>query len=306
MIRIIHTMGGCGGTLLSRCVGVLPGVALLSEINPGSVKLYPQFDPLYQDRAWLHLLGRTEADHFSKRDLGIIGNFRELVGMFHDRASAAARHLVLRDHNYVDFVGIPFIADPARRLALYMALPPALSTTSVAFIRHPIDQWLSLCKHEQVRAVLTPSVFCEGYAVFLQELGTKQIYKYEDFVQNPSTELRAICNDLVLPFEPSFKDRFHKFDCVTGDLTRLREQAISAPKKKALPPALIDEFRSSTSFKYILKATGYADPIGHPIVDLRLAQDLSHTSGQKRGQSDLTEEDPSLLPHFLRLPQARA
>src|SRR5438045_9777481 len=37
MIRIIHTIGGCGGTLLSRCIGVLPNVALLSEINPCAV-----------------------------------------------------------------------------------------------------------------------------------------------------------------------------------------------------------------------------------------------------------------------------
>ena len=262
MIRIIHTVGGCGGTLLSRCVGVLSGVALLSEINPGSVKLYPQFDPLYQDRTWLHLLGTTEADHFSKRDLGIIENFRELVGVFHDRASAAARHLIIRDYNYIDFVGIPFIANPPRRLTLYPALPHALSTTSVALVRHPVDQWLSLSKHEHVRAVLKPSVFCEAYAAFLQEFGTKRVYKYEDFIQNPETELQAICSDLVLPFEPSFIERFHEFDCVTGDLTRLGEPAISAPKKKVLPPALIDEFRSSTSFRYILQSTGYADPIG--------------------------------------------
>lgn len=266
MIRIIHTMGGCGGTLLSRCIGVLPGVALLSEINPGSVKLYPQFDPLYQDRTWLHLLGTTEANEFSKRDLGIVENFRELVGVFHERASAADRHLILRDYNYVDFVGIPFIAVPPRRLMLYPALPPALPTTSIAFVRHPIDQWLSLCKHEPVRAVLKPAVFCEAYAAFLQELGTKRVHKYEDFVRNPDAELRAICTHLALPFEPSFIERFDKFDRVTGDLARLREQAISRPRKKVLPPALIDEFRSSTSFWYVLQATGYADPIAHTIV----------------------------------------
>ena len=76
---------------------------------------------------------------------------------------------------------------------------------------------------------------------------------------NPLTELRAICRDLVLPFEPSFIEKFHTFDRVTGDLTRKRERTISAPKKKVLPPGLIDEFRSSPSFAYILRATGYAD-----------------------------------------------
>ena len=259
MIRIIHTMGGCGGTLLSRCVGVLPGVALLSEINPGSLKLYPQFDPLYQDKTWLHLLGTNDADNFSEKDLGITENFRELIGAFHDRARVGGRHLILRDYNYIDFVGIPFIADPPRRMMLYKALPHGIPTTSVAFIRHPIDQWLSLCKHEPVRAVLKPSYFCEAYAAFLQEFGTKRVYKYEDFVQHPDTELRAICGDLALPFEPSFIEKFDKFDSVTGDLARLRERAISAPKKKVVPPASMDEFRSNPSFRYILQATGYAD-----------------------------------------------
>ena len=82
MIRIIHTLGGCGGTLLSRCIGVLPGAALLSEINPSSVKLHKDSDPLYQDRTWLHLLSAAEAEYFSKKDLGIIENFRELIGVF--------------------------------------------------------------------------------------------------------------------------------------------------------------------------------------------------------------------------------
>jgi hypothetical protein len=216
---------------------------------------------LYQDGTWLHLLGTSDADRFSKKDLAITENFRELIGVLHDRARAAGRHLILRDYNYIDFVGIPFIADPPGRMMIYTALPHSVATTAVAFIRHPIDQWLSLCKHEPVRAVLKPSFFCEAYAAFLQEFGTQRIYKYEDFVQHPVTELRAICGDLALPFEPSFIERFDKFDCVTGDLTRLREHAISAPKNKVLPPALMDEFRSSTNFRYILQATGYADPV---------------------------------------------
>src|SRR5207253_95434 len=126
---------------------------------------------------------------------------------------------------------MPFVATPPRRMMLYAALPRALSIASIAFVRHPIDQWLSLCKHHQVSAVLKPSVFCDAYAAFLEEFGTQHVYKYEDFVQKPEAELRAICKELELPFEPSFQETFHKFDYVTGDFTRHREQAISAPKK---------------------------------------------------------------------------
>jgi len=261
MIRIIHTLGGCGGTLLSRCIGVLPGVALLSELNPNAVKLFPAFDPLYQDRTWLRLLGEARADHFSKKDLGRVENFRELVEAFHDCALAASRRLVIRDYNYIDFVGVPFIEDPPRRPTLYTALPNSVPTASIVFVRHPIDQWLSLCKHAPVRDVLKPAAFCEAYAAFLRTLGPGKIYKYEDFVRNPDTELWAICNDLSIPFQASFIEKFHHFDCVTGDMTRLRDETISVPARKALLPALLEEFRSSQNFEYILQATGYAGTI---------------------------------------------
>jgi hypothetical protein len=261
MIRIIHTLGGCGGTLLSRCIGVLPGVALLSEINPASVKLFPEFDPLCQDRKWFQLLDPAEADQFSTIDLGIARNFQELIEVFHTRAVAASRHLVLRDYSYVNFIGVPFIPDPPCRLILRTALPNAISTASVAFIRHPVDQWVSLSKHAEVKAVLTPAIFCDAYAAFLRELGAEQVYKYEDFVQNPHGVLRAICHDLALPFDPSFIHRFHRFNWVTGDMTRHGDQSISAPVRMNLPTAVIAQFDASKSFEYVLRATSYVRPV---------------------------------------------
>jgi hypothetical protein len=246
---------------LSRCIGVLPGIALLSEINSASVKLFPSFDPLYQDKNWLHLLGPADAERFSQMDLGNVEAFRELVDVFHVRASEAGRHLVLRDYSYVDFVGVPYTADPPRRLTLYATLPAGVPTRAAALIRHPVDQWSSLRKHEFVRAVLTPAVFCEAYAAFLEELGSSiPVYKYEDFVERPVMQLQAICGDLAIPFDPSFTERFHTFDYVTGDFTRQREKSISLPCRKKLSPKELDEFRSSATFRRILRITGYAEP----------------------------------------------
>jgi hypothetical protein len=258
MIRLIHSLGGCGGTLLSRCLGVLPKVALLSEINPASVKLFPVFDPLYQDRNWLHLLTEADAERFSQVDLLRIENFRDLIQLFYDRASAEDRHLVIRDYNYVDFIGAPFRTDPPGRLMLLSALPQRIPTASVALIRHPVDQWLSLRKHQVVNG-LSPTAFCEGYETFLRELGATPVFQYEDFVANPEGQLRAICGELGLEFASSFKNRFHTYDCVTGDFTRLRDESISAPAVTFAPPEVMEEFRSSASFWWILGKTGYVD-----------------------------------------------
>ena len=56
-------------------------------------------------------------------------------------------------------------------------------------------------------------------------------------------------------------ERFHKFDSITGNFTRLREQSISPPKRRAISSDEMDQFCSSRSFWRILSATGYSERI---------------------------------------------
>ena len=257
--RIVHTLGGCGGTLLSRCLGVLPAVALVSEINPSSVKLFPQFDPLYQDRNWLHLLEPADLERFSKLDLGNLDVFRDWMRVLHDRAAKLKKRLILRDYNYVDFIGVPWTDSPPRKRIIYSVLPEGTPVSAVAFIRHPVDQWLSLCKHEQVRKLLSPELFLRGYAAFMEDLGDTPVFRYEDFIGDPGAELRGMCRSLDLEFDPSFEQRFHGYDHVTGDFSRQHERTISPPAKKAISAALLEEFCSDRHFRPVLRLTGYAD-----------------------------------------------
>jgi hypothetical protein len=259
MIQIVHTLGGCGGTILSRCIGVLPDIALFSEINPASVNLFDTFDPLYQDRNWTHLLGESDLDHFSRLDLAEPSSFQQLIQALYDRAVEKRRRLVLRDYNYIDFVGVPFCDDPPQRLTLYSALPANIPTRPIAFIRHPVDQWSSLCKHDIVRDALPPAHFCGAYAAFLKELGSIPKHKYEDFAADPSCSMQTICRDLGLVFEPGFLQRFQQFDNVTGDFTRQHETSISAPRRRSVPAHILDEFRACNAYGKILSATGYRD-----------------------------------------------
>jgi hypothetical protein len=255
-------MGGCGGTLLSRCLGVLPGVNLLSEINPASVKLFPQFDPLYQDRNWLRLLHASDLDRFAAMDLGQTECFRELIRVFHERAVAAGGHLVLRDYNFVDFVGVPYTSHPSRRLTIYSALPSHIPVRAVAFVRHPADQWSSLCKHQHVRTVLKPAWFSEAYAAFLREVEPMPRFRYEDFVERPAESLRTMCNELALPFDPAFSERFQQFASVTGDFTRQDDPSISLPPPKTFPPEILEEFRSSAAYVRVCRDAGYRLDVG--------------------------------------------
>jgi len=135
-----------------------------------------------------------------------------MIGALHQRADASRRRLILRDYNYIEFVGVPYTDKPQRRRIIYDALPADVPVKSIAFIRHPIHQWLSLCKHEHVRARLSASSFCEAYLFFLRDLGDLPLFKYEEFVEQPSSELRRVCNELDLQFDPSFLERFHPYD----------------------------------------------------------------------------------------------
>jgi hypothetical protein len=258
-ISLVHSLGGCGGTLLSRCLGVLPNVALFSEVNPLAVHLFPQFCPLYQDKNWNHLLTPAELDRFSALDLADPANFSRLVAALRKRALQQNRFLVLRDYNYAEFIGIPFFDNPPGAFRIYDALPAGMPVVAIALIRHPIAQWRSLCKRANVAAVLNPERFCSAYLAFLTQLGAKAVFQYETFVREPEAGMRRICRELRLPFDPAFIQRFHEFQNITGDFSRHHEYVIAQSGARHLSPEIIRCFRASRAYQRILSITGYQD-----------------------------------------------
>ncbi len=261
LIRIIHTLGGCGGTILSRCLGVLPRVVLFSEINPLAAKLFETFDPIYQDRHWHHLLETPDLERFGAVDLREMAAFRALIGRFQERADALGKYLILRDYNYVEFVGVPFLENPPRRRMMAKALAQSVPLSALAFIRHPVDQWSSLCKHEKVRGVLLPRFFLEAYLAFLDDLGDVPLFRYERFVGEPRTELRRMCDVLSLEFDPAFEHKFSSYDQVTGDFTRHHERSIAPAPKRLIAAADLAAFRGDPNYERVLERTGYSDDL---------------------------------------------
>jgi hypothetical protein len=129
----------------------------------------------------------------------------------------------------------------------------------MAFIRHPGDQWSSLHKHDFKRNALSPAHFCGAYAAFLRKLGSIPKDKYEDFAEDSSRSMQAICRNLVLVFDPGFLQRFQQFDKVTGDFARHHETSISPPPRPSVPARILDAFRASSAYREILSAAGYRD-----------------------------------------------
>lgn len=264
MLRVVHSLGGCGGTLLARCLGVLPNVVVLSEINPLSVCTFKELNPLYQDRQWLHLLSDGDHERFSRLDLRQAAHFGEVIAALQKQAESRGLHLIVRDYNYADFIGVPFVPRPPLRRLLYDALPGSGERLAVGLVRHPVDQFVSLRGHVAIRrGGLTAAEFARGYRAFVQDLQGTPVFRYEDLIASPQQELRRICECLQLPFDPGFQERFHTFDKVTGH--RSRQESISGPCRKSPAEEVLLRFETDPALGALAQSLGYEEAVpGRP------------------------------------------
>jgi len=102
--------------MLARVIAALPEVVLLSETNPRSSALYSGYmNPVVQVRKWSPELA-LRVSTFDEHELGYPLRFGELLECLYSAAEKLSLNLVVRDFNYVDFIGIPFVWARAERL----------------------------------------------------------------------------------------------------------------------------------------------------------------------------------------------
>jgi hypothetical protein len=227
-LAVIHSLGGCGGTLLAKCLGSMPSLVLLSETNPASALLFDgQLNALTQVRDWYPDLFSSLQSPHSPEDLAAEGGFRSFIESLYGAARCAGKTVVLRDYNYVDYFGVPFETVPRRTSSLVAALGGVFALTSAILVRHPLRQYDSLRSHRSAAEVLGPEIFLEGYNAFLRDFESAYVIKYEDVVEEPVGTVSGLCRFLDVPFAEDFLDRFPAYHSVTGNLTRQEDPTIS-------------------------------------------------------------------------------
>ena len=101
-LRIFSNLARTGGTLVSRCIGSMDGVALLSEIHPvGS--LVSDINILNQAVNWYQLFRSGEIP----RDKSF--TFDEITMLIARALDKKGLQLVIRDWVHLDFMAVPFI-----------------------------------------------------------------------------------------------------------------------------------------------------------------------------------------------------
>ena len=256
-LRLLHHMACSGGTLISRRLGSMQGVCLLSEIPHDTAhpkaKSY-QLSPLKQAVEWHGLLDPQDLEIFRKNP----PSFQQIMWLIEERASAHGLQLLVRDWSHMDWIGKPSY-QPVDESRLADWLQDYIVHRHCT-VRHPIDQYLSLFKLGAMPDCDgTIDAYLEGMLKFSEWCHEIGFTRYEDLTHEPDTHLKHICEQLALDFAPSPIDRRSSFKHVTSDLDLSRggAAAIRHAKRRAAPDELIDQFRSRETYSQIKQLLGY-------------------------------------------------
>lgn len=251
-VAILHHLARTGGTLMSRCLGSMRTVYLLSEAHPLGMRW---INPVQQAVEWHRLMTPAEARVMLAR--GPV-RFDTLVALLAERAAQRGRTLVVRDWTHLDFHGVPY-AEPGMRCRTAVALAQACRTTRYATVRHPIDQWVSVSALPRVRETLGIDAYLAGCHAFARTAARLGFGRYEDFTRDPEGELRAMCRWLRVEYDPSWRTRWTGNQHVTGDTgpDRARPTEIRPSRRRSVEPGILRAFERNDDYWETLRLLGY-------------------------------------------------
>ena len=239
-----------GGTLLNRCIGCLPDVVMLSEVNPLGGGQGESGDTSCQTvtsqaKKW-YGIELTQA--------GFCNQIKELAG----KCERAGQKLVIRDWSFVNFA--PFVTNqfsPPERFLILEELGLE-NCRPFAFVRNAIDVWTS-CGSPPA------DEFFPMYKKYIDSLIALDIpiFKYEDFCINPTGVLQKICEYAGLTFTDSFVSKYQYFNKVNGDVQieggsrGIRQKAIQLLPRREIPPEKIRELLRCKEAKAVNRLLGY-------------------------------------------------
>lgn len=250
-LRILHHFACSGGSLISKCISVMPNTYLLSEVHPHST-LHLQF----ADKARYLPTDYTTLSRYANipniDDLSeelLLSNVQSIERHVRNRGGT----LVLRDHSHVDFCTERSLEDKS---TLNRVLADGFVLLDVVTIRNPVDAYLSLVRNGWVH--FSPSSFneyCRRWLCFTTQFKRSDVVRYEDFVDSPDQTLKKICRKLDLSFSADYHDLFDTAK-VTGDSGR-RGNEIGRRERREYDSTFKKEVNKSKYFRIVSEKYGY-------------------------------------------------
>lgn len=248
-------MARSGGTMVSKCIGVMDKVKLFSEIHPDANHV-PYMNITDQAHRWYGL--STQAD-IDRHDEFITG-----VGNIYQAVKAQGAYMVLRDWATIDFLGKILNQEATHNFSLDAVLEPHYTLHTCALVRHPLDQWLSTRRLKIYADKLSAAEFFHGYRLYAESIGDRFV-QYEAFTQEPQVTMQKICKMLEIPCDQSFIDRWHENQCVTGDNKKTSRGTSSedAGRIRSLPrrqieSELVAQLTDNIDYRKSVQLLGYS------------------------------------------------
>lgn len=252
-LRIFSNLARTGGTLVSRCLGSMQGIALLSEIHPYGAEVGSEFNVLQQARNW-YQVPKTE----------VLGNkrfsFREIMLLIAEGLEEKGLQLIVRDWAHIDFVAVPFLEEPCYHSRLVEALEDDFDIIQFHLVRHPVPQWFSFEKLKQIHGRLSLEQHLERYYRYAELCRENGFVRYEDFTAEPERIMQVICSKLHVNYDSKFINKWFNNQNITGDPSRRTSQTHIRPVRlPEVDTGLYDRLHRCEYYRRSLDLLGYED-----------------------------------------------
>jgi hypothetical protein len=257
-LRIVHNMARSGGTLISKCLGCMGSVMLLSEIHPLGTGFA---NPLTQAQNWFNLFEQSDIVNLKKQNKT---KFNEIILFLEQRARERGDFLILRDWAHLDYTGSPFMI-PDYRNKLLLELTGSFSFIQLSIVRDPVSQWLSLIRLPTMSASLKNGElnldrYLFGYRKYAEFCSQSNFIRYEDFLSEPKKIMQQACANLKINFDPNFITKWSNYKNITGDTVdgfSLGGNDIRPLIVSPIDSALKKQFLANLDYHIAIKLLGY-------------------------------------------------
>ncbi len=91
--------------------------------------------------------------------------------------------------------------------------------------------------------------YCRRLLCLIEQFNSEQVFKYEDVVKDPQTQMQNIATSLDLPFDETFEDVFGIFK-VTGDSGRSAD--VIGERSSIAPEEIVKESLQSEQYEKVM------------------------------------------------------
>ena len=249
-ISILHALDGAGIPLVSKCLGVMKEILLLSRIHPSGAN---GINPLQQAREWFGLISDDDLERLRKQE---DWPYNEIVQMIVERAERAGKRLIITDWSNPDFVADKPVSELQGMFFHSAVLETEFDVSPAALIRHPIDQWIDL-QNAQGPGAPKMDIFLRGCARFAEKLDGIDFIRYEDFLSDPATALQNLCDILDVPFDPDWENNWRDYRTFTGEPA---VQKSEGTEQLAFDDGLLAKFKADPNYAAAIQGLGYDGP----------------------------------------------